>query len=141
MRRVVLRLQRCPAMLTRTHGLALSLFLSSLTAGCTSIGGAASSTEQPIIGGTTNTGDPGVVLLRAMQGSGANGYSICTAEIVSPHVVMTAAHCVDPATVGSGNTFDVFIGSNLNGAEGNDASKWLSVKETHYNTNFDPNQL
>ncbi len=96
------------------------------------------SQSSPIIGGTNDTGDPGVVLLQAtVQG----GYSLCSAEIVSPHVVMTAAHCVDPDTVGQVQSFDVFFGSDVNGSEGQDASKWIKVSETHYNMNFDPNQL
>ncbi|WP_394831565.1 trypsin-like serine protease [Pendulispora rubella] len=44
--------------------------------------------ESPIIGGAIDQGDPGVVLVRFGRGS------YCTGEVVSPHVVTTAAHCV-----------------------------------------------
>jgi hypothetical protein len=44
--------------------------------------------EQPIIGGTADTGDPAVVLL-----GGGGVWS--TGTVVSPHVVLTCGHCVE----------------------------------------------
>jgi secreted trypsin-like serine protease len=100
---------------------------------------ATSSTAQPIIGGTTVTTDPAVVLLVATIGRSGQAY--CTAEIVSPHVVMTAAHCVDPSELGGTATFQVFLGADINGSMGNDQSLYLDVKETHFNSQFDGNQV
>jgi MYXO-CTERM domain-containing protein len=91
--------------------------------------------DQPIIGGTVDNGDPGVVLVIADDGKG--GESLCTGEVVSPHVVFTAAHCVDPASVGNGNSFYVFTGSDYNTGQGTT----LAAKETHYDNQFDLNQL
>ncbi len=51
---------------------------------------------QPIINGSTDPGDNAVVLVAA-QVPGSMNASLCTGEIVSPHVVLTAAHCVDPS--------------------------------------------
>ncbi len=94
---------------------------------------------QAIVGGTLTTGDPGVVMLVA---STNGGEAWCTAEIVSPHVVMTAAHCVSPAEVGQVNRFDVFIGSDINdNQQAGDQSLWLTVSETHYNPAFDSLKL
>lgn len=93
---------------------------------------------EPIIGGTNDTGDPGVVMVRATQ---SNGYALCSAEVVSPHVIMTAAHCVSPAELGGSATFDVFIGSDMNGSQGNDPSMWLATQATHYNSKFNGNNL
>src|SRR5579859_7631277 len=68
---------------------AMRISLSALLlAACTGVAPVGSD-ESPIIGGMTTTGDPAVVLLVAMTGQGE---AYCTAEIVSPHVVMTAAH-------------------------------------------------
>jgi V8-like Glu-specific endopeptidase len=114
-----------------------ALLFSLLAAGCTGAPPVGDQVE-PIIGGTNDTGDPGVVLVRASDNS---GYSLCTGEVVSPHVVMTAAHCTDPAEVGNNETFDVFIGSDFNGTEGQDPTKFLAVQATHYNAAFNTNQL
>jgi V8-like Glu-specific endopeptidase len=90
--------------------------------------------ESPIIGGQNDTGDPGVVLLVATVGQGGN--AMCTAEIVSPHVLMTAAHCVDPNELGGTASFQVFLGSDIQSSQANNPSLWLDVKETHYDNQF-----
>ena len=90
--------------------------------------------DQPIIGGTSDNSDPAVVLVIADSGQGE---SLCTGEIVSPHVVFTAAHCVDPASVGQGNTFYIFVGPNYNTNNGTA----YAVQETHYDTKFSLNNL
>lgn len=116
----------------------LTLLLPLLATGC--IGGPGpgiGDTDSPIIGGTLDTADPGVVLLFAQQ-PGAQSGSLCTAEVVSPHVVMTAAHCVSPTEVGAGAQFIVFTGSDFNQAT---QSQILSVKEAHPNPAWDPNNL
>ncbi len=92
-----------------------------------------------IIGGTRTTGDPGVVLLVASFG---NGYSMCTAEVVSAHVVMTAAHCVDPSETGPVQRFDIFLGDDFDDAQQSaDPKLWIKVKETHFDPKFDGQQL
>jgi MYXO-CTERM domain-containing protein len=115
--------------------LALSLF----AAGC--LGGVApedvGAARAPIIGGTLDTADPGVVLVFAQQPGSQSG-SLCTGEVVSPHVVMTAAHCVSPSEVGQGAVFTVFTGDDFNQATQADL---LPVKETHPNPNWDANNL
>jgi secreted trypsin-like serine protease len=95
------------------------------------------STASAIIGGQTTTADPAVVLLVA---SGTQGQAFCTAEIVSPHVLMTAAHCVDPNEVGNA-TFSVFLGSDINGSQANQSNLWIDVSATHHDSSFDPQYL
>src|SRR3954467_12397609 len=87
--------------------------------------------EQPIIGGTNTTSDPAVVLLVATIGRSGQAY--CTAEIVSPHVLMTAAHCVDPNELGGAATFQVFLGADIN-SQGNDQSLYLDVTTTSHDS-------
>ena len=95
--------------------------------------GAASSA---IINGTDDTGDPAVVMLLA-QVAGSMNASLCTGELVSPHVVLTAAHCVDPATIGTGATVYVFPGAQLPASP--TLADFLTVKETHFDTAFNAN--
>src|SRR4051812_42477426 len=49
------------------------------------------SSAQPIIAGTVDTGDPAIVELVAINGQMA---AKCTATLVTPHVLLTAAHCI-----------------------------------------------
>jgi secreted trypsin-like serine protease len=107
--------------------------LALVVAGCTAPAGIGTS-EQPIIGGTNDSGDPGVVLVIA-QVSGSQSASLCTGEVVSPHVVMTAAHCVDPSVVGMGNTFSVYIGDDIN-TQPPTSANIIAGKETHFDSQF-----
>jgi secreted trypsin-like serine protease len=110
-----------------------------LLAGCTSVG--VGSVSQPIVGGTNDTADPGVVLIIAQQ-TGSQSASLCTGEVVSPHVVMTAAHCVSPQTLGTGTfKFTIFLGDDINSSTQSVASNFVAAKETHYDMQFDANNL
>ncbi len=62
-----------------------------LTAGCST---QLSSGEQAIIGGTRSTGMAATVLLASFPANRSTLYT-CTAVVVSPTVLLTAAHCVD----------------------------------------------
>jgi secreted trypsin-like serine protease len=91
--------------------------------------------DSAIIGGKVDPGDPAVVALFAHQ-PGANGGSLCTASLISPTVVLHAAHCVDPAEVGQGNVFEVIEGTSLNAA-----TAVIPVASTHFDAQFNVNQL
>jgi hypothetical protein len=58
--------------------------------------------DHAIINGTVNDGDPAVVQLRSGR------YGICSGTLVSPTVVVTAAHCVEGGAVSS-------VGFGVNG--------------------------
>jgi V8-like Glu-specific endopeptidase len=64
--------------------------------------------QAPIVGGTTDTGDPAVLLLIIGDINGGS-IAMCTGELLSPHVVLTAGHCVNEA-----GPFNVFRGDDIN---------------------------
>lgn len=90
-----------------------------------------------IVGGTVDNGDPGVVLIFAQIPNTQEG-SLCTGEVISPHVILTAAHCVSPAIVGANAQFVVYNGTDFN--EATQQNVWR-VKTIHYNTQWNPNNL
>ena len=69
-----------------------SVLLIALSASCATVPEIDGS-PAAIVGGTVDSGDPAVYFL-LIRGSGS-----CTAELISPHVVLTARHClVDETT-------------------------------------------
>jgi secreted trypsin-like serine protease len=68
--------------------------------------------------------------------------NICTGEVVSPHIVLTAAHCVDPnliaAEIGPGSTMGVVAGPNLFDAA---TRQVLKVQASFFDDQFDPNDV
>jgi secreted trypsin-like serine protease len=92
------------------------------------------SESDPIIGGTTDTGDPSVVGLFIHQPGSTSGF-ICSGAVISPTAVLTAAHCVDPASVGDGNVFEVLVGSDMNTATS------LAVSSVDWDHMFNVNNL
>src|SRR5579871_6615846 len=115
----------------------LALVTVSLAA-CIQARGPVGATDEPIIGGTSDSSDPAVVLVRASSNQSAG---LCTGELVSPHVIMTAAHCVSPQTVGSGNSFDVYFGAAATNPfqPGGSSDTWYPTQTTAYNQSFDAN--
>jgi secreted trypsin-like serine protease len=61
---------------------------------------------QPIVNGTSDKGDPSMVEFLAIKG---NLVAKCTATLISPHVLLTAAHCVYET---KGSTYAVFPGAD-----------------------------
>jgi MYXO-CTERM domain-containing protein len=61
------------------------------TIGCVPPGPAVQPIESPIVAGTLDSGDPAMMEFLAIQGT---SLSKCTATLVSPHVLLTAAHCI-----------------------------------------------
>src|SRR5438874_4194631 len=108
-----------------------TVLVSLLTlAGCTGAAMGPGVAEEEIIGGTVDTGDNAVVLLY-MTVPGGTGGALCTAEVISPHVLLTAAHCTggeDPTVTNA--VWRVYLGADFSKAT---AADLLAVKEAHYN--------
>ncbi len=97
------------------------LLLLGALAGCASDD--TSNTSQPIIGGTTDSGDPSVVIV-------GGGGVWCTGTLIAPNVVLTAAHCISPK-----NNF-VYFGPWFLG----DAGSWTLIAKSYQNPDYATNQ-
>src|SRR5437660_887433 len=83
-----------------------SSLLPLVLVGC--VGSGIGVQQAPIVGGSNDSGDPAVVLVIIGDLNGGAIY-MCTGEVVSPHVVLTAGHC----TTGSG-PFNIYLGTDIN---------------------------
>src|SRR4051794_2668337 len=70
---------------------------------------AARSNAQRIIGGDADTSTHGVVDILITK-PGRTPFTWCSGVVVSPHVVVTAAHCVDPAELDTGSVLSIYVG-------------------------------
>jgi secreted trypsin-like serine protease len=110
--------------------------LSILVAGLVGCAADAQETsESSIINGETNNGDPAVMALYA-QVPGAEGGALCTTTLVSPTVLITAAHCVAAEMFEGTPKFVAISGTNIRDT----ATRVIRpIKEVHWNTKFDKN--
>lgn len=94
--------------MTQFRTLYVAMLLTA--AGCAASGGDGADpldrTASPVVNGRLNHGDPSVVgLLITIP----TGQSLCTGSVIAPHVVLTAAHCVEDASA-----IQVGFGHDLN---------------------------
>lgn len=105
------------------------LVVGFVLAGCGASSGATDQSASDIIGGTPTSEKPNVVALYAHVPDAGTG-SLCTAEVVSPTVVLSAAHCVHPDEVGATANFYVFTGTDVTNLA--TRGEKLAVSEVHW---------
>lgn len=78
---------------------------------------------ETLIGGTTHTGDPAVGMMTADHG---NWSSSCTATLIAPNVVATAAHCVEDVDASTTTRWETSVTPRTV-----PASQWHKAKSVH----------
>jgi secreted trypsin-like serine protease len=93
---------------------------------------------SPIIGGAVTTGDPAVVLLISYPADQST-FDTCTASLIAPTVLLTAAHCVDAANH-PGYGFGVFTGPDASAYATVAAlkPKLIAVQSVHAHPDYNP---
>ena len=118
-----------------TTRILVGLALLGLGCGTPNDGVDIGSSEEPIIGGTTDNGDPAVMAIFTHAPGSDSGF-LCTGTVISPTKLLTAAHCVDPRTVGEGMVFEVLSGTTLG-----PGSPRVPVTDTTFDPAFDPDNI
>lgn len=96
------------------------------------------SNESSIINGVETTGYPNVIALYGKK-PGADKGMLCTASLVTPTVLLTAAHCVDPAVAGEGNVYSALLGPKL--TDQANPSPRVAVASVHWDREFSSQNL
>ena len=97
------------------------------------------SAPLPILNGATDTSDTSVVALLITSANGPQDDSVCSGTVVSPHAVLTAAHCLSPDVAGPIDHVTIFLGDDVSSpTELADPSNLADVAETDFDPNFDP---
>lgn len=96
---------------------------------------ASAAASPPIIGGALESGEPATVLLAAYPTDESALPFTCTAVVIAPRVLLTAAHCVDHVNF----TFGVFYGADATPFD--TLAKWKAqlapVSATHMHPDYD----
>ncbi|HEX4517667.1 MAG TPA: trypsin-like serine protease [Polyangiaceae bacterium] len=112
----------------------LLIFSSFSLCACSAPLGTSSSA---IVNGATDTTDTSVVALHIASSNGPQDDALCSGTVVSPHVVMTAAHCLSPDVVGPVDHVDIFLGDDpFDPQEANDTSLFITAASTSYDPDF-----
>lgn len=94
-------------------------------------------TDDAIIGGVEDPGDPAVMAVAAVGADGRG--ALCTSTLISPTVLLLAAHCVFPSLIPANPTFIALRGTKIIGDGATPVR--LPVKSVHYDPLFSPLNL
>jgi V8-like Glu-specific endopeptidase len=86
-----------------------------------------------IVGGTLDTTDHSVVAVKIHAPTLAVMNITCSGSVISPHVVLTAGHCVDPIENGPDAGYTLNVADDIYASTGSDL---YTVKETHLDPQY-----
>jgi uncharacterized protein (TIGR03382 family) len=91
----------------------------------------------PIIGGTLAPDDDAVVMIASFP-TDRSTLLTCSATLVAPDVLLTAAHCVDPATH-PGHVFGAFLGADASSYDtlAELEPQLVAIRATHIHADYD----
>lgn len=117
----------------------LALVAGVLALGCGQTDPDLGEAREAIIGGAPDPGDSPVLMLVSYPPDHTT-FDTCTASLVSPTVLLTAAHCVDPQTH-PGHLFGVFPGDDASAYTSANTliPKLLALAEVHAHPDYDRN--
>jgi V8-like Glu-specific endopeptidase len=119
------------------------LTLTTLALGCvaeSTTGEQVDRTDAPIIQGTETTGYANIIALVGKK-PGQEGVALCTASLVTPTILLTAAHCVSPAVVGEGLVFKAILAPNLVQVDAAHPPRIVDVAAVHWDQAFNIQQV
>lgn len=115
----------------------LAIFAALPLLACSSPSDESAAQRQAIVEGTPAVSDGAIVMIGIRRPANGPLKEICTGTVISPHVVLTAAHCLHPDIVGADAGFYVFEGDDI-WAQQNDVSLWFQVASVTTEPRFDP---
>jgi hypothetical protein len=93
---------------------------------------------EAILGGDADVTTHGVVAILITK-PGRTPFTWCSGVVVSPHVVVTAAHCVDPDELDPGSTLSIYTGDVFTyGVTKPAPSTLFTIRATHMVDGFSP---